>query len=122
MRGIGRKTLFHEKLRLATALVGLVFSVVLVSCLTGLYVACRRYASGLVDHAGADLWLVAPGTSSADLGELISKRRLYQAKAIPGVEWAAPLLVQFSQWRLPDGRREVAQIVGVETNSPLGIP
>jgi len=122
MCGIGRKTLFHEKLRLVTALVGLLFSVVLVTSLAGLYVACRRYASGLVDNAGADLWLVAPGTASVDLGDLISKRRVYQARATPGVEWTAPLLVQFSQWRLPSGRREVAQIVGVEAETPLGIP
>jgi putative ABC transport system permease protein len=109
-------------LRLVTSLVGVVFSVVLVSCLAGLYVACGRYASGLVDHAGADLWLVAPRTASVDLGELISTRRLYQARAVAGVQWTAPLLVRFSQWRLPDGRREVAQIVGVDVNSPLGIP
>lgn len=122
MGGIGRKTLFQERLRLVTALVGVVFAVVLVSSLAGLYLACGRYASGLIDHAGADIWLVAPGTSSVDLGELISKRRLYQARATAGVEWTAPLLVRFSQWRLPDGRREVAQIVGVEAGSPLGIP
>lgn len=36
MGGIGRKTLFHERLRLVTSLVGVVFSVVLVSYLAGI--------------------------------------------------------------------------------------
>jgi len=112
----------HDGLRLATAVVGVVVSVVLVTCLGGLYLASSRHASGLVDQAGADLWLVAPSTSCVDRGESISLRRRYQAMATPGVLWAEPLLVKFSEWRLPDGRREVAQIVGIEPDSQLNIP
>lgn len=112
----------HSKLKLATALVGVAFSVLLVTCFVGLYLACARHSSGLVDNAGADLWVMAPGTRSVDLGEPISIRRLYQAMAVPGVLWAEPLLVQFSRWRLPDGRREIANVVGLAPGTRLNLP
>ena len=119
---IARRNLFHDKIKLTTALVGVVFSVLLVTCLGGLYVGSSDHASGIVDHAGADLWIVAHGTRSVDLGEPINQRRLYQAMATPGVAWAERLLVNFSQWRLPDGRQEIAQIVGLEMNTHLNLP
>lgn len=119
---IARRNLMHDKLRLVTALVGVVFSVVLVTCLGGLYIASSRQASGVVERAGADLWLVAPGTRSFDLGKPLHVRRLYQALAAPGVAWAEPLLVRFSQWRLSDGRREMALIVGLAPRSRLTLP
>lgn len=119
---IARRNLFHDKIKLATALVGVVFSVLLVTCLGGLYVGSSEHASGIVDHAGADLWIVARGTRSVDLGEMVNERRLYQAMATPGVAWAERLLVNFSQWRLPDGRQEIAQIVGLEPGTRLNLP
>jgi putative ABC transport system permease protein len=119
---IARRNLFHDKVKLTTALVGVVFSVVLVTCLGGLYVNSSRNATGLIDNAGADIWIASRGTRSVDLAEPLSKRRLYQAAATPGVLWAEPLLVQFSQWRLSDGRQEIAQVVGIERNTELNLP
>lgn len=119
---IALRNLLHEKIRLATALAGVVFSVLLVTSLGGLFVAGARHASGLVDHATADLWIVARGTRVLDLSEPISRRHLYKALSVPGVLWAEPLVAQFSEWRSSDGRQEVCQIVGIESNSRLGLP
>ena len=119
---IARRNLFHNKIKLATATVGVSFSTVLVTCLGGLFVGTSRQATGLIDHAGADLWIAAPGTRSIGLGEPISERRLYQTLSVPGVLWAEPVALQFSQWRLRDGRQEVAQIVGLIPHSRLNLP
>jgi len=119
---IARRNLLHDKLKLATALVGVVFSVLLVTCIGGLYVGSSGNAAGIVEHAGVDLWIVAHGTRSVDLSEPISVRRLYQTISTPGVLWAEPLLVQFSQWRLADGREEIAQVVGLESGTRLNLP
>jgi putative ABC transport system permease protein len=119
---IARRNLIHDKLKLVTAVVGVVFSVVLVTCLSGMYLASSRQATGVVKQAGADLWLVAPNTRAFDLGKSMSMRRKYQAMAAPGVTWAEPLLVNFSQWRLPDGRREIALIIGLAPHSRLNLP
>jgi putative ABC transport system permease protein len=119
---IARRNLFHDKMKLATACLGVAFSVVLVTCLGGLFVNSSRNATNLVDNAGADVWIVSRGTRAPDLGEPISTRRLYQALATPGVQWAEPLIVHFSQWRLSDGRQEIAQVVGLEPGTRLNLP
>ncbi|HVP11233.1 MAG TPA: ABC transporter permease [Phycisphaerae bacterium] len=119
---IARRNLFHNKVKLATAAVGVAFSTVLVTCLGGLFVGTSRQATGIIDHAGADLWVAAPGTRSIGLGEPISERRLYQAMSVPGVLWAEPVVLQFSSWRLRDGRQEVTQIVGLVPHSRLNLP
>jgi len=122
MVSIATRNLLHDKVRLATALVGVAFSVLLVTCLGGLFISSSGNCSCIVDHAGADLWIAARGTRAVDLAEPISRRRVYQVQATPGVLWAEPLLVQFSQWRLADGRQEVAQIVGLMPGSRLNLP
>ncbi len=122
MVSIATKNLLHDKVRLATSFVGVAFSVMLVTSLGGLYLASAGNASCVIDNAGGDLWITASGTRAFDLAEPISRRRLYQAQATPGVAWAEPLLVHFSQWRLPDGRPEVAQIVGIAPKSRLNLP
>jgi putative ABC transport system permease protein len=119
---IARRNLLDDKLKLTTALVGVVFSVLLVTCIGGLYVGSSGNAAGIIEHAGADLWIVAHGTRSVDLSEPISIRRYYQTVSTPGVLWAEPLLVQFSQWRLSDGREEIAQLVGLEPGTRLNLP
>lgn len=122
MVGLARKNLMHDKLRFASATVGITVSIVLVLCLIGLYLACCRHASGLVDQAGGDLWIMARGTACVDRSEPISERRFYQALSTPGVLWAEPLLVRITQWRLADGRREVAEIVGTRPGTRLNVP
>lgn len=122
MVAIATRNLLHDKVRLATSLVGVSFSVLLVTCLGGLFMATSSHATGIIDHAGADVWITARGTRAIDLAEPISRRRVYQVQATEGVAWAEPLIVQFSQWRLPDGRQEAAQIVGMMPNSRLNLP
>ncbi|HUN80578.1 MAG TPA: ABC transporter permease [Phycisphaerae bacterium] len=119
---LARRNLFHDKMKLTTALVGVVFSVVLVTSLGGLYIASSDNATGIIRNAGGDLWIAAKGTRSIDLAEPISRRRLYQTLATPGVLWAEPLLMHFSQWRLSDGRQEVAEVVGLLPRSKLNLP
>jgi putative ABC transport system permease protein len=119
---IATRNLLHDKVRLTTSLIGVSFSVLLVTCLGGLFLSTSDHATGIMDHAGADLWITSKGTQAVDLAEPISRRRLYQVQATEGVLWAEPLIVQFSQWRLPDGRQEAAQIVGMVADSRLNLP
>lgn len=122
MLRIAPKNLLHDKPRLLAAGAGVVVSIVLVMSLGGLFLACWRQARGLIDNAGGDLWLMSHGTACVDRGEPISRRRRFQAMGVPGVEWAEPLLVRITHWRLEDGRREVAEVVGVLPTSRLNVP
>jgi len=122
MPPIARRNLFHDRIKLALALTGIVFSVVLVTLQLGLYIGAMHNSSGVVDNAGVDVWIMQPGTRNVDMCDSMDDRRYYQAITTPGVAWAEKLIVQFSLWKLPDGRQESVEVVGLQPNSRLNLP
>ena len=59
---LAARNLFHDKLRFAATIVGIVFSIVLVTVQLGLFVSFERMVTTMIDHAPADLWIVPLGT------------------------------------------------------------
>jgi putative ABC transport system permease protein len=122
MPPLARRNLFHDKVRLTVTLTGIVFAVVLIVVELGLFVGFTVTTSGLVDHSGADLWITSKHVPYVELGVPFSERKLYQVRAISGVQEAEKLVVRWTQWKRPDGREESVQIVGFDPNSSLGSP
>jgi putative ABC transport system permease protein len=58
------RNLFHDRLRLAATVIGIVFSIVLVTVQMGLYFGFGQMVTTMIDHATADLWVVARGPQS----------------------------------------------------------
>ncbi len=54
MPPLARRNLFHDKVRLAVTLTGIVFAVVLIVVELGLFVGFTETTSSLVDHSGAE--------------------------------------------------------------------
>jgi putative ABC transport system permease protein len=55
------RNLFHDRLRFAATLVGIVFSVVLVMVQMGLFLGFGQMVTTMIDHGNADLWVVPKG-------------------------------------------------------------
>lgn len=107
------KNLFHDRIRLAVTLVGILFSVVLVSVQLGLYYGARKMIVAMVDNANADLWVTAYGAKSFEEGGvLLNQKDRHGALSVPGVASAVPLYVNFSEWRKPGGGSTSTIIVG----------
>ena len=51
------RNLFHDRIRLAVTLVGILFSIVLVAVQLGLYLGASNMITANIDHAKADLWI-----------------------------------------------------------------
>ncbi len=109
-------------MKLGMALVGIIFSVELVTLDLGLLLGAMRNCSGLIDHAGADVWVMQESTRNLDLCDVMNDRRYYEVMSTPGIAWAERMIVQFSMWKLPDGRQENITIVGLEPHSRLNLP
>jgi len=116
------RNLAHDRARFAVTLVGVLFSVVLMGAQMGLLVGFAQTASGLVDAAGADLWITPVGTTNVDIAASLAERRRHQALAVPGVARADPYMVQFAFWRKPGGGTESVIMVGYELVSGRGGP
>ena len=107
------RNLFHDRIRLAVTLVGILFSIVLVAVQLGLYLGASNIITANIDHAKADLWITVYGSKSfEDGGMLLTSRERHQALATPGVKAVIPLIVRFAEWRKPEGGSTRVVIVG----------
>jgi len=107
------RNLFHDRIRLAVTLVGILFSIVLVAVQLGLYLGASNIITANIDHAKADLWITVYGSKSfEDGGMLLTSRERHQALATPGVKAVIPLIVRFAEWRKPEGGSSRVVIVG----------
>ena len=122
MASLAVRNLLHDKVRLAVTLTGIVFSVVLVAVQTGLFVGFTSTTSNLIDHSGADFWIVSKGVKYIEVGVPFSEKKLYHARAVPGVAEAEKYIVRFSQWKRPDGADQSSEIVGFDPDTELGGP
>ncbi len=111
---LASRNLFHDKLRFIATIVGIVFSIVLVTVQMGLYVGFGRMVTTMIDHAPADLWVMPLGTKCFEDPSLLDDRQRFRAMAVNGVVEAAPLVIGFAQWRLPGGGTTPVFIVGSE--------
>jgi len=122
MPPLAERNLFHDRVRLAVTLTGVVFAVVLIVVQLGLYVGFSRTTTAVVDHSHADLWVVSKNVPYIEQGIPFSERKLYTVRATPGVAEAEKYIVRFSRWKRTDGQEESVQIVGVNPESTMGQP
>ena len=114
------KTLLADRGKLLTALVGVVFSVVLVNVQGGLFFGLIRKASLLVDQGDADIWVGHKKMNNVDFPQDVPRRFVHRIRSIEGVKRAEPYLVGHSVMTLPDGGFEYVLVVGCDPATLLG--
>ncbi len=109
------RNLFHDRIRLAVTLIGILFSIVLVAVQLGLYLGSSRMITAMIDRANGDLWVTAYGAKSfEDGGVLLTQRERHAALATPGVKAVIPMIVAFAEWRKPSGGSTRVVVVGTD--------
>ncbi len=117
------RNLFHDRVRLAVTLVGILFSIVLVAVQLGLYLGSSNMITENIDRANADLWITVFGAKSfEDGGMLLTPRERHQALATPGVKAVIPLIVRFAEWRKPEGGSTRVVVVGTDAEDGGLVP
>jgi putative ABC transport system permease protein len=119
---LARRNLFHDKVRFAVTLTGIVFALVLIIIQFGLFLGFTTTTSNNIDHSNADLWVVFHGVGYFDTGRNFSERKFYQVLSTPGVERAEKYMQAFARWKRPDGSVENVQVIGFRPGSGLGEP
>lgn len=120
MWSIAFETLLADRGKLLTALVGVVFSIVLVNVQGGLFLGLINKAGLLVDNGQADIWVGHKKMHNIDFPRDIPQRWIDRIRGVPGVKRAEPYLVGFSDMTLPSGGFEGVVVVGLDRESLLG--
>lgn len=120
MWSIALETLIADRAKLLTALVGVVFSIVLVNIQGGFFLGLIGRASLLVDHSQADIWVGHRQMCNIDLPRDIPRRFVYRIRGTPGVARAEPYLLGVTEMTLPSGGYQQVVVVGYEPGARLG--
>ena len=119
---LASRNLWHDRLRFIATIVGIVFSIVLVTVQLGLYLGFGRTVTTMVDHASADLWIVPAGTKCFEDPSLLDERKRFRALSINGVAQAIPVVIGFADWHMPSGRTTPVFIVGSDLRTGGVLP
>jgi len=106
------------------ALAGIGFAVILMMMQLGFQEALFTAAVNFHINLKTDIVLINPQTTTLFAIKNFSRRRLYQAAGVEGVESVAPLYIDFGLWRNPKDRstRQV-MIIGFEpSQAVLSLP
>ena len=119
---LARRNLFHDRVRFAVTLTGIVFALVLIIVQFGLFLGFTTTTSNNIDHSNADIWIVFHGVGYFDTGRMFSERKFYEVLSVPGVQQAEKYIQNFAYWKKPDGGVENVQVIGFHPGSGLGEP
>jgi putative ABC transport system permease protein len=109
---LAMRNLFHDRLRFIATLVGIVFSMILVTVQMGLYLGFGRMVTTMIDHAGADLWIMPLGTKCFEDASSLDESKRFRALSIKGVADAVPIVIGFAPWKMPGGGTSPVFVIG----------
>jgi putative ABC transport system permease protein len=116
---LGWLQLNHEKSRLWVALAGIAFADVLMFMQLGFQNALYDSNTRLNRAVQADIVLLSPKARNTQTLSTFSRRRLYQAMDIPGVQSANALYVNVLTWKNPQTKRDATvQMLGFDPDRP----
>lgn len=116
------KNLTYEPRRLALAVGGIAFAVLLMFAQLGFRGALLDSTVELTHKFNADIVITSRGKYALNIKELFPRRRLYQAMAVEGVSAAWPLYIEsrLAQWRnVATGRTNPIRVVAIELEQPV---
>jgi putative ABC transport system permease protein len=119
---IAWRMVVHDRSSTAGALLGVVAIVFLVGQQLSILFGLLNYMSVLVDHSGADAWIMSGNVRNADAGSFISGRYAERAMGLAEVEWAEPILIGNGLFKTADGSFESVRVVGVRRPRLAGGP
>lgn len=116
---LGWLQLSRERSRLLVALSGIAFADVLMFMQLGFQSALYDSNTKLSRALNADIVLVSPQARNTQNLGTFSRRRLYQAKDIPGVRSAEAFYSNIITWKHPDTRKETSiQVIAFNPEQP----
>ena len=117
------KMLFGDSARFYGMLLGLAFSTLLISQQAAIFVGLMSRTFGFItDTPQPDLWIIDPSQQFLDDNKPLRSTAVQRVRSIEGIEWAVPIFKGLLVVNLPDGKRQVSQIIGIDDASLIAGP
>ncbi|MEM8806560.1 MAG: FtsX-like permease family protein [Cyanobacteria bacterium P01_G01_bin.38] len=122
MVSLARKNLLKDLPRFFVAQAGILFAVSLVTIQSGILKGFTRSTTLLIDQSKADIWVASENLVNFELTEPFPYVLLREAKAVPGVDRAEPLLIGSGRWYAEGGKLTTLRIFGFDPDGQLFSP
>ncbi|NBQ14509.1 MAG: ABC transporter permease, partial [Proteobacteria bacterium] len=123
MRRIALKMLFGDSAKFYGILLGLTFATLLITQQSAIFVGLMTRTYALIEEIPqADLWVADPTLQFVDDTKPMAVTALDRVRSVNGVEWASPLFKSILVAKLPNGGRQLCDVVGVDDATLIGAP
>jgi putative ABC transport system permease protein len=123
MLRIALKMLVGDRPKYAGLLFGITFTSFLVTFAASYFTGfITRGFAVIAENPAADVWVMDPAVASPEQATNIPLSALYRVRSIEGVSSAVPLALGIAETRLPNGRIQPFQVIGVDDATLLGVP
>jgi putative ABC transport system permease protein len=119
---VGLRMMFYDRAKFVGTLLGVVFAVVLGVQQLSILLGLLDKNTTFVEHSGADVWIVPPGTTLLQPGPLLDDSVLARARTTKGVAVAEPLIFGGATIKKPNGGTEPVTQVGTALPASIGGP
>lgn len=114
--------LLHDRTRLAVAIAGVAFAVLLIFMNLGFLGALINTTVNFYEKFNGDLFLMSPQSLEISTTEPFPRERLYQVAGIEGVDRAMPLYSDYALWKNPEtGVSRAMFVYGFNPSDPVFI-
>ncbi len=116
---LGFKQLKHDKMRLLTAIAGITFADILIFMQLGFSDALYKTNTQYPRKVQSDLVVLSSQAENFDQLKTFSRRRLYQAQDIAGVDTTDALHLATKEWKNPaTGEKKAMLLIGQNPTRP----
>ena len=119
---IGLKILIGDRGKFSSLIVGISIAVFLMMQVTAIFSGVfHRLASNII-NVGATVWVMDADINMQENHIPMPNYMLDAVKSIPGVKYAAPLIINVQLMKLSNGHHQMIEVVGLDDMSLLGQP
>jgi putative ABC transport system permease protein len=120
---IGLKMLRGDRAKYVGLLLGIAFTAFLVTFAASYFAGFMTRGFALIAENGTtDVWVMDPAVSSVEQTANMSESALGRVRSVSGVRYAMPLALGSADARLPNGRIQPLQVIGVDDTALIGAP
>jgi putative ABC transport system permease protein len=122
MRGVavGRRNLFAERRRAALGVLGVAVALLMILALDGIFAGSMRQITRYIDTSPASVFVAQAGVNTMHMSpSTVPVSAVDEIRALPGVAWAEPILLD-SDALVGPGGRQPAYVIGYQPGAPGG--
>lgn len=123
MNFIALQMLFGDRGKYIAMVVGITFAALIMTQQPSIFLGLiSRTYSYIGELPLADIWVMDPTVDFVEESKPLRDTELQRVRGIEGVEWAVPLFKGVLTALLPDGKRKIIDVTGLDDATLIGAP